>query len=43
MKEKWWTCVKLEGGKEIKESIKKNINAGIPVLMGHLGLTPIHL
>jgi 3-methyl-2-oxobutanoate hydroxymethyltransferase len=28
----------LEGGKEIKESIKKILN-GIPV-MGHLGLTP---
>ena len=39
MKESGGHAVKLEGGKEIKESIKKILNAGIPV-MGHLGLTP---
>ena len=32
-------AVKVEGGKEIKESVKRILNAGIPV-MGHLGLTP---
>ncbi|MFK7749054.1 MAG: 3-methyl-2-oxobutanoate hydroxymethyltransferase [Kordia sp.] len=39
MKESGGHSVKVEGGKEIKESIKRILNAGIPV-MGHLGLTP---
>jgi 3-methyl-2-oxobutanoate hydroxymethyltransferase len=39
MKESGGHAIKLEGGKEIKESIKRILNAGIPV-MGHLGLTP---
>jgi 3-methyl-2-oxobutanoate hydroxymethyltransferase len=39
MKESGAHAIKLEGGKEIKESIKRILNAGIPV-MGHLGLTP---
>ncbi|MEM9687471.1 MAG: 3-methyl-2-oxobutanoate hydroxymethyltransferase [Bacteroidota bacterium] len=39
MKESGAHAVKLEGGKEIKESLKRILNAGIPV-MGHLGLTP---
>lgn len=39
MKESGGHAVKLEGGREVKESIKRILNAGIPV-MGHLGLTP---
>jgi len=39
MKESGGHAVKMEGGKEIKESIKRILAAGIPV-MGHLGLTP---
>jgi 3-methyl-2-oxobutanoate hydroxymethyltransferase len=39
MKESGAHSVKVEGGAEIKESVKRILNAGIPV-MGHLGLTP---
>ena len=39
MKESGGHAVKMEGGREVKESIKRILNAGIPV-MGHLGLTP---
>lgn len=39
MKESGGHAVKVEGGAEIKESIKRILAAGIPV-MGHLGLTP---
>lgn len=39
MKESGGHAVKLEGGAEIQESIKRVLSAGVPV-MGHLGLTP---
>ncbi len=39
MKESGAHAVKLEGGREVKESVERILSAGIPV-MGHLGLTP---
>ncbi len=39
MKESGAHAIKLEGGAEVVESIKRIISAGVPV-MGHLGLTP---
>tara|TARA_B110000444_G_scaffold233107_1_gene242296 strand:- start:646 stop:1458 length:813 start_codon:yes stop_codon:yes gene_type:complete len=39
MKESGAHAVKLEGGSEVEDSIKRIIDSGVPV-MGHLGLTP---
>lgn len=39
MKETGAHAIKLEGGEEVLESVKRIVSAGIPV-MGHLGLTP---
>jgi len=39
MKESGGHCIKVEGGKEIIDSVQRILKAGIPV-MGHLGLTP---
>jgi 3-methyl-2-oxobutanoate hydroxymethyltransferase len=39
MKESGAHSIKLEGGREVKESVERILSAGVPV-MGHLGLTP---
>jgi len=39
MKETGAGAVKIEGGREISESVTRILSAGVPV-MGHLGLTP---
>ncbi|MEO6868206.1 MAG: 3-methyl-2-oxobutanoate hydroxymethyltransferase [Ginsengibacter sp.] len=39
MKETGAHAIKLEGGEEVMDSVKRIVDAGVPV-MGHLGLTP---
>jgi 3-methyl-2-oxobutanoate hydroxymethyltransferase len=39
MKESGGHSIKLEGGEEVIESVKRIVGSGVPV-MGHLGLTP---
>jgi 3-methyl-2-oxobutanoate hydroxymethyltransferase len=39
MKETGAHAIKLEGGEEVLDSVRRIISAGVPV-MGHLGLTP---
>src|SRR5437016_5182547 len=39
MKETGAHAIKLEGGREVKDSVERILSAGVPV-MGHLGLTP---
>lgn len=39
LKEGRCDCIKLEGGREVAETVKAIVDAGIPV-MGHIGLTP---
>ncbi len=39
MKESGAHAIKMEGGREIKESVIRVLSSGVPV-MGHLGLTP---
>src|ERR1043165_4859338 len=39
MKETGGHAVKLEGGREVKDSVERIVSSGVPV-MGHLGLTP---